>query len=101
MVLKPNVELHIDELVIHGIGASDRGRIGEAVERELARLLSERGLPMGFCGDHIDRLDGGRITISSGGSGEGIGIQIARSLYGFLHAKGSNDPGNPTPRGER
>ena len=40
-----NIELHIEELVLHGFEPGDRHRIGEAIERELARLFAEQGTP--------------------------------------------------------
>ena len=44
------IEIRIDELVLHGIAAADRLRIGAALEKELARLLVERGAPAWFAG---------------------------------------------------
>lgn len=93
----PHIELHIGELVIDCAQPADRYRIGEAVERELARLLSERGFPMGIERDvHIDRLDGGSLSLPSHCRGEKLGIEIARSLYGSLNANGSNGSGSRT-----
>ena len=42
------VELAIHELVLRGIDSVDGQRIGEAFQRELTQLLSERGVPPGF-----------------------------------------------------
>src|SRR3954464_11756015 len=42
---KPSVELHIDELMLHGFASSERYAIGDAVERELARLFEKQGVP--------------------------------------------------------
>ena len=38
-----NIELHIEELVLHGFSPRDRDAIGEAVQRELTRLFVEQG----------------------------------------------------------
>jgi hypothetical protein len=38
------IEVRIGELVLEGFSATDRLRIGAAVERELARLVAERGV---------------------------------------------------------
>lgn len=85
MGVKPDIELHIGELVIDGARPADRYRIAESVERELARLLSELGFPMGIERNvHIDRFDGGRITQSSSARAETLGARIARSLYDSL-----------------
>ena len=44
-MITKNIELHIEELVLHGFSPGDRYRIGEAVEQELTRLLADRGVP--------------------------------------------------------
>lgn len=82
--MKPDIELHIDELVIHGTSPTDRRRVGEAVELELARLLRERGIPGIERNVSLDRLDAGSITVSSSVRGETMGAEIARSLYEML-----------------
>ena len=41
MTARPSIELHIEELVIHGGNPADRHRIGEAIEVELASRLSQ------------------------------------------------------------
>ena len=37
-----NLNLHIEELVLHGFAPGDRYRIGEAVQQELTRLFAEQ-----------------------------------------------------------
>jgi hypothetical protein len=44
-VTRPDVSVHIDELIVHGVAPAERDRIGEAVRLELTRLIAERGLP--------------------------------------------------------
>ncbi len=77
-----NVELYIEELVLHGFPPGDRYRLGEAVERELVRLLTEQGVASGLThvGD-IARLDGGAFAVQPGAGAEGIGVQVAQSIY--------------------
>jgi hypothetical protein len=77
--------LHIEELVLHGFDPADRYRIGAAVEAELARLFSERGVPPFLAqGGGITRLDGGSFEMVPGSTVETVGGQIARTLYGGL-----------------
>ncbi len=83
--MRPAIELHIDELVLHGFNPADRRRIGEAVERELARLLGEEGIPGGSGDVQISRLDGGSITLAPGARPEAVGAEIARSVHGSLN----------------
>ena len=76
-----NVELHIAELVLHGFEPGDRYRIGEAVERELARLLAEQGVPPSLVqGGEIERLDGGSFEVTPGAKPEAIGTQIGAQV---------------------
>ncbi|HLF26604.1 MAG TPA: hypothetical protein VJG32_09720 [Anaerolineae bacterium] len=79
-----NVELHIGELVLHDFpqGPSERYRIGAAVERELARLIAEQGVPLALTSlGEVDGLDGGEFHVAPGSSAELIGAQIAQSVY--------------------
>ena len=39
------VTLDVDEIVVHGVELANPGAFGDAVERRLAQLLRERGLP--------------------------------------------------------
>ncbi len=80
-----NLELHIDELVLHGFAPADRYRIAEAVRAELTRLLTEQGIPPSWLqGGEVARLDGGRFDVAPGLKADGIGAQIAQTLYGGL-----------------
>jgi hypothetical protein len=76
------IDLYIEELVLHGVNPADRHRIGDTIERELARLMRERGLPpVGTYDGNIPRLDGGVRPIASAASGTTVGNQIARAVY--------------------
>lgn len=86
--MKPNIEVHIEELVLHGFAPGDRYRIGEAVERELARLIAEREIPNALSGDvHIPRLDGGSFQTGADGKPGVAGVEIARSVHNSLFKK--------------
>jgi hypothetical protein len=78
-----NIELHIEELVLHGFSQGDRYRIAEAVERELTQLFTEIGVPQSLSnGGEIERLDGGAFEMTHRSKPEGIGAQVARAVYG-------------------
>ncbi|HWK89971.1 MAG TPA: hypothetical protein VNP72_08240 [Longimicrobium sp.] len=78
-----DVELHVDELVLHGFRPADRRAVGEAVRAELARLIGERGLPAGFrAADGAARLDGGSFRVSPGHRPADVGAAVARAVYG-------------------
>ena len=82
---QPNIELHIEELVLHGFAPGDRYAIAEAVEHELTRLLAEQGAPPSLLqsGD-VARLDSGAFDVVSNAKAEGIGGQVAQAVYGGL-----------------
>jgi hypothetical protein len=83
----PTLELRIDEVVLHGFSPGDRYRIGEAIERELHRLLAEGALPDQIEGDvRVDALDGGRFDLPRGARGDQVGALIARAVYGGLRS---------------
>jgi hypothetical protein len=80
-----NIELHIEELVLHGFAPGDRYSIGEAVERELQRLFAEQGAPPSLTqGAEIERLDGGSFGVAAGSRGEVIGAEVAQAVYGGI-----------------
>ena len=66
--MKPkNIELNIEELVLHGFSLGDRHHIGEAVERELTRLLADRGVPQSLeRGWEVANMDGGAFEVAQG-----------------------------------
>ena len=85
--MKPmNLELRIEELVLHGFEPGDRYRIGAAVERELTRLFAKQeGTPPSLArGREVARLDGGVFEVTPGSRAEVIGAQVARTVYGGL-----------------
>ena len=80
-----NIELHIEELVLRGFAPGDRYRIGEAVERELARLFAEQGaLPSLTRGGSLAELNGGAFEMKPGFKAEAIGVRVAQAVYGGL-----------------
>ena len=86
-VLRPRsaIELHIDELVLHGFAASERHAIGAAVERELARLIGGQGLtPAIERSGTRGRVDGGAFDLAAGAPADAVGTQIAQAIYAGL-----------------
>jgi len=92
-----NVELSIDEIVLHGFAQHDRHAIKEAIQTELTRLLMEQGVsPTLNQGHEAAKVDAGTITVQPGMRPDAIGTQVARSIYkgiGSLDAtsEGSTD----------
>ena len=80
--LLPNaIELHIDELVLHGFAPGDRERIGAAVQRELARLVAEQGTPDSWKqSGEIEDLDAGKFNLRAN-KPDIVGVQIAQAVH--------------------
>ncbi|RAP78301.1 hypothetical protein [Paenibacillus montanisoli] len=80
--MQPGIELHIEELILREFPASDRVRIGAAVERELVRLYTEQGVPPKLLrgGDLVD-IATGAFHMNQGARPEAIGTQIAHAVY--------------------
>ncbi|HZT60726.1 MAG TPA: hypothetical protein VFA21_19125 [Pyrinomonadaceae bacterium] len=84
-VSAPNVELHIGELLLEGFPPAERHHIGDALARELTRLLTEEGVPPSLAsfGEGV-RIDAGQFRSEGGAEPDQVGAQIARSVYGGL-----------------
>ena len=80
--MRPNIELHIEELVLHGFAPGDRHHIGAAVERSLGQLLAEHDVAPALMdlGD-VSRLDAGKFDVASRAQPDAIGAQVARSVF--------------------
>ena len=81
----PNVELHIEELLLEGFPPSARHQIGDALARELTRLLTEEGVPPSLASfGEGARIDAGQFRSEGGAEANEVGAQVARSVYGGL-----------------
>jgi hypothetical protein len=77
-----NVELRIEELVLHGFTSGDGDRIGDAVEHELSRLFAEQGVPPSLTrGGDVPRLDAGAFEMNPDLGADVVGARVAQSLY--------------------
>jgi hypothetical protein len=80
--MKPNIEINIEELVLHGFNPGDKYEIGRTMEIELARLFADQGVP-GVLSENIniDRFNAGTFSASPNAKPVSIGIQTAKSVY--------------------
>ncbi len=67
------VELRVDVLAFEGVAAADVPHVLAALEAELARLVTARGLPQPTAG--------GAVTAPAGGA-EQLGAAAARAIHG-------------------
>jgi hypothetical protein len=80
-----NINVHIERLILDGlpVKGSDGAVVQAAVERELARLLGERGLTAVSAGA-VPRLAVGPIELTRAGEPAHLGHQIARAIHGGI-----------------
>jgi hypothetical protein len=84
--VKPaNLEVLVEELVLHGFAPADRYRIGEAVERELDRLITQQGVAPALMESETENIDGGAFELKPNLGAESIGVQVAQTVYGRLN----------------
>jgi hypothetical protein len=80
-----NVNLHVGELVLHGFAPHDRYRIGDAVQHELARLLTTQGTPSALrANGERARVNAGSFNVAQGAVAKSIGHRVAQAVYGEL-----------------
>lgn len=78
----PNIEFHIDELILHGFDTRDRQRIGDALEHELAALFAARGAPAGVNqSGALAHLDAGEFHFEANADAQTISTQLATAIY--------------------
>ncbi|MDX2506087.1 MAG: hypothetical protein QNL62_16640 [Gammaproteobacteria bacterium] len=81
-----NINLHIDQLVLHGFDQIDRDQVGLAIQRELTRLIIEQGLPASLNQTNtIGNLNAGEfrpsvMTAANTGTNS-VGTQVAQKIY--------------------
>jgi hypothetical protein len=94
---QPMLELHIDELILHGFSPNDGEAIREAVAAELNRLLAGRPLPGLTVPPHDrHRLTAPAVQWRAGTPVAAMAASIAGSVYQGLAA--GNPPGpDPSP----
>jgi hypothetical protein len=75
------MELHIEELVLHGFAAGDRYVIGDAVEHELTHLLSEQGVPISLRSESATDEISGATFNAAYKRPHVMGRRIAQAVY--------------------
>lgn len=76
------VNLHIDELVISGLGNCDHRALGDAVQMELKRLLTDNPSPNSFKeSSSIKKIVTKPIVSTKSIGAKRLGVQLANSIY--------------------
>ncbi|MFQ5603173.1 MAG: hypothetical protein ACE5HS_07885 [bacterium] len=84
--MKPfDLDLHIDELVLHGFEFCDGFEVRQAMQNELQRLFLNEGISPNVAeAGQIDLLNAGAFEVPANSSARTVGFQIAQNLYGSL-----------------
>jgi hypothetical protein len=77
------IELHIEELVLRGVGDLDRRVLQAAVEEELSRLLATKGAASADAAGSRASLRTGAIDLSSDDP-QSLGRQLADALHASI-----------------
>ena len=74
------IEVHIEELILHGFAPGTRWEVADALQSELRGLFAERGLPTGWHASP-ERIEAGAIHAGAKTKPASTGEQIARAVY--------------------
>ena len=79
---RPNIEIHIERLVLSGSAGVSSRRIREAVERELARLFAEQDSDRSNARRYDStRPHGRKSETRPKGNTEELGVRVAQRLH--------------------
>lgn len=80
-----NIEVHIEALILDHCVPGERARIGEALRRELAKLIAARGLAASMSKETaLSHVDAGSFDVGHRSHAQDTGERIARAVYGGL-----------------
>lgn len=71
------IEVHVEELVLHGFAPGERGGIADALQSQLHGLLVENGVPAAWLQSPV-QIDAGAIGLTRPST---TGTQIADAIY--------------------
>lgn len=87
-----NIEVQIDELVLHGFPATDRYVIGDALTHKLSQLFENNEVDISSTREtHIPALNAGQIIIPTNARPTLVGTQIAKAVHGSLNIGNTRD----------
>jgi hypothetical protein len=79
--MTPDIELVIDELVLHGFDRRDQHRIGQAIQQELTSLLSRSEGTSLDRDQELARVNAGTVHMSEGAQPSVVGMHVAQAVY--------------------
>jgi hypothetical protein len=95
-----SLRVHVEELVVQGLGPLSREALRDAVASALVRRLAlDPHLPWDR-GQDVAAMDAGAIRVRPGAGAAGVGEAIAAALHrGMTATPPTSSPGRQTPGG--
>ena len=78
-----SLDVHIEEIVLHGFPVNHRHSIGDSTNQELTRLLSDKGLSSTLS-QSAERIDAGKFQMDHEAGPHVVGSLVANAVYGGL-----------------
>lgn len=78
--MRTQVEIVIDELVLHGFSPAERYRIGDSLSLELERLVMDQGLQVHESMD-IPSLRAAPVQMPPGSKPDLLGARVAEAVF--------------------
>jgi hypothetical protein len=79
------IEIHIEQLVLHGLAGHDRHAIARAVERHLTETLGAEGISRSLqTPSELEHVKAGEFRLRRGAHSSDVGQQIGRQLSGVF-----------------
>ncbi len=72
------IEVHIEELVLHGFAPNERWGMADALQNELHGLLVKKGVPTAWL-ESPAQIDAGAVSLTKPSV---VGSKIAQAIYG-------------------
>jgi len=80
-----DIDINIDEIVLHGFARNDYEGIKTAIEAELERLIREKGIPSILSSPlRYRQIEGGTFKMNRGTGMVKVGNEIAGTVYNGL-----------------
>ena len=81
----PNLEVHIEQLIVEGFPDINRHQLGESVKQELERHFAEHGIPTSLSRNQVlAKVSPNTINVASNSNDRTLGTQIAKAIHGGL-----------------
>jgi hypothetical protein len=76
------IEVHIEELVLHGVAPAERHAVADALQRRLESLVARHGVSALLSRQETTALQSaGPITLAPGARPQQMGAQIAETVH--------------------